>query len=494
MRFQRIRNFCQTLRFRLTLWNTAIVLVIMLVNLVAIRAGLELTIYQMVDEFLTEELNASASDLNRLSEQPDQLHARFNRQAMSHPRRRLFIQLLDNHGTLAWASEQSPPLNVLPSNARTFGVPATVDGHRVICRQVRLPSREALTLCVGCSLARAHWEIHRFTRMLVGVTILLLLIAPAGGYLLARQATRPIARIIHTTARLETTHLAERLPVRGTRDELDQLSQTINNFLDRIASYLCQSREFIANAAHELRSPLTALQSSLEVALNVDRSIEEYKDVLSVLLEECHHMGVLVNQLLLLAEGDAGRLRLCPQALRLDQIIANSREMFQVVAETNEVELTIRRLEPVLIHGDGNRLWQVVNNLLDNAIKFTPAHGQVSLDFWLDEARRQCVLEVTDTGAGIAPHDLPHVFERFYQSDKARQRENPSRGVGLGLSICQAVVAAHGGAIEVASTLGIGTTFTVRLPDCTRPDAVETPLAPPSRRRGMESERLSESA
>jgi heavy metal sensor kinase len=482
------------LRFRLTLWNTTVVLIIVLVNLVAIRAGLELTLSQMVDEFIVEELYAAASDLNRLGEQPDRLHAQFNRQATSHPRRRLFVQLLDQRGTLVWSSEQSPPSNVLPPDARTFGVPTTVGDHRIICREMPRPGQETLTLRVGCSLARARLDMRRFTRMLVGAAILLLLIAPVGGYLLAGRATRPLSHIINTTARLEPTHLEERLPIRGTLDELDRLSQTINNFLDRIATYLRQNREFTANAAHELRSPLTAFQSSLEITLNSDRSIEEYKDVLSVLLEECNHMRVLVNQLLLLAEGDAGRLRLHSQALRLDQIVANSLEMFQVVAEANEVELAVRRLEPVLIHGDGNRLWQVVNNLIDNALKFTPAHGRVSLDFWLDGPRRQCVLEVADSGTGIAPHDLPRIFERFYQGDKARQREHPSRGLGLGLSICQAIVAAHGGVIEVASTLGAGTTFTVRLPDCTRPDAVETPLAPSPRRRGAESERVAESA
>src|SRR5262249_54432985 len=114
---------------------------------------------------------------------------------------------------------------------------------------------------------------------------------------------------------------------------------------------------------------------------------------------------------------------------------------------------------------------QVVNNLLDNALKFTPPQGRVSLDLRLDEASRLSILEVTDTGTGIAPHDLPRIFDRFYQGDKARERSGPSRSLGLGLSICQAIVVAHGGTIDVASTLGRGTTFTVRLPDCTRPDA-----------------------
>jgi heavy metal sensor kinase len=372
-----------------------------------------------------------------------------------------------------------PPPDVLPADVLASDVPATVADHRVVSRTVNRPGRAALTVRVGCFLGQSHLELARFTRILMAVGIILLLVAPLGGYLLAGRATRPIARIISTTKRLDPSHLDERLPIRGTRDELDRLSQTINSFLDRIATYLQQSREFTANAAHELRSPLTALQSSLEIALNADRSVEEYKEVLAVLLEECGQMRVLVNQLLLLAEGDAGRLRLHSQALRLDQIITSSLEMFQVVAEAAGVELSTRRLEPAMIRGDGNRLWQVVNNLIDNAIKFTPAGGRITLDFRLDDARRQGILEVSDTGAGIDSHDLPHVFDRFYQGDKARDRENPSRGLGLGLSICQAVVAAHGGSIEVASTPGRGTTFTVRLPDCTRPGSTNTHAVPP---------------
>jgi heavy metal sensor kinase len=485
--------FLQTLRFRLTLWNTAVVLVLLVVNLAAIRAGLQIILSQRVDEFLNEELNLADLDFDRLGGEPEQLHSSYNRQATSHPRRHLFVQLFDDQGQLAWSSEQSPPAHLLTSTTASAG-PATVGEYRIVSRRVTLPGGQSMTLHVGCGLERAQRDLRGFTNILLAVGIFLLLIAPLGGYLLAGRATRPIAHIIRVTNRLHPAQLDERLPIRGTHDELDQLSQTINNFLDRIADYLRQSREFTANAAHELRSPLTALQSSLEIALNVDRTTEEYKEVLSVLLEECGQMRLLVNQLLLLAEEDAGRLRLHSQALRLDQIIANSLEMFQVVAEAAEVDLTARRLEPVMICGDGNRLWQVVNNLIDNAIKFTPARGRVAIDFYLDEHRHQCVLEVSDTGAGIAPQDLPYIFERFYQGDKARQRETLSRGLGLGLSICQAVIAAHGGTIEATSTLGKGTTFTVRLPDCTRPDSAEKLPSSSPTWRDVDSEDAAKSA
>jgi two-component system, OmpR family, heavy metal sensor histidine kinase CusS len=492
MRFERVNTFCQTLRFRLTLWNTAIVLIFLALSLVAIREGLQLTLAQMVDEFINEELYAAIRDADRLGDVPDRLHARFDHQATGHPRRQLFIQLLDNRGELLWSSAQSPPPDAFPPGELAFDAPKTVGEYRIICGPLLRPDPKGRTVRVGCSLERAHQDMNRFSHILAGVGLLVLLAVPVGGYLLAGRTTRPLSHINRTTARLDPMYLDERLPLRGTSDELDQLSGTINGFLDRIAAYLRQSRDFTANAAHELRSPLTALQSSLEVALNADRTTEEYKEVLSVLLEECGPMRVLVNQLLLLAEGDAGRLPLHAQALRLDQIVASSLEMFQVIAEAADVELMVCRLEPILIHGDGNRLWQMVNNLIDNAIKFTPPRGRVCLTLRLDAASRQGILEVADTGIGIAPQDLPRIFDRFFQGDKARERQNRSRGVGLGLSICQAVVEAHGGTIQVSSAVEKGTTFTVRLPDSLRPSLTDSAPASSSVPRGTPGDRVVE--
>jgi signal transduction histidine kinase len=234
--------------------------------------------------------------------------------------------------------------------------------------------------------------------------------------------------------------------------------------LDRIAAHLQQNQEFTANAAHELRSPLAAIQNTLEVTLNADRSPDQYQMVLAELLEECGYLRVLVNQLLLLSESDVGRLVLAREPLGLDQLVLRSVEMFQGVAEASGVTLQADRLEAVQVRGDANRLRQVVNNLLDNAVKFTSAPGTIRVEVRQDAAANMALLRVVDTGAGIAPADLPHIFERFYRGDKARDRERHVRGTGLGLSICQSIIAGHGGTIEVASTLGAGTTFTVRLP------------------------------
>jgi signal transduction histidine kinase len=261
------------------------------------------------------------------------------------------------------------------------------------------------------------------------------------------------------------------LPLRGTRDELDRLSATINSFLDRIATYLEQNREFTANAAHELRSPLAAIQSTLEVSLNNDRTIDEYKELLLEILEECESLGVLVNQLLILAESDAGHLQLGTEPMRLDEVVRKAIDMFRGVAEAAEVDLRMDRLDAVRIEGDAGRMRQVINNLIDNAIKFTPAGGRVDVSLTVNATAGQAVLSVADTGVGIPESDLAHLFNRFYRGDKSRHRGKEFRGTGLGLSICESIVAAHGGQISVASIPNRGTTMSVTLPIFRRRDA-----------------------
>ena len=257
--------------------------------------------------------------------------------------------------------------------------------------------------------------------------------------------------------------MEERLPIRGTLDELDQLSATINRFLDLLGDYLERNREFVANAAHELRSPLAAVQSSVEVTLNTDRTVEEYQDLLAEIADQCGQLRVLVNQLLLLAETDV-RSSVDRRPVRFDRLVEKSIEMFRGAAEERGIQLAGDLEDPLTLYADGDRLRQVVNNLIDNSLKFTAKGGQVDVSLHIEPVAHELILTVTDTGMGISPDDLPHVFERFYRGDKSRQRENLTSGNGLGLSICHSIVLAHGGTIHAESEPGRGTTFTVLLP------------------------------
>src|SRR5262249_4520016 len=328
---------------------------------------------------------------------------------------------------------------------------------------IELTKGPRLVIVDGASLENLHEDMELLTHVVFFTSGLILVLAPLGGAWLSGRATQPLAKIIETTADLRPSGLGERLPIRGTGDELDQLSLTINSLLDRIARYVEQKQDVLANAAHELRSPLAAIRTSAEVALAKTRSTEEYANLLGDIMEECSGLETLVNQLLLLAAGEAGNLILNPLPVDLTMIVRKSAAMFEGVAEAASIKLNVTGLAEMNVRGEGTYLRQAVNNLNDNAIKFSPAGAIVTVALSVAAESNEAVLTVSDTGMGIAADDLPRIFERFYQSDKARPRRG-RRGSGLGLSICHAIVTGLGGRISVDSTPGKGSTFRVYLP------------------------------
>jgi heavy metal sensor kinase len=473
MSFGRLKAWLRTLRFRLLLWNTAVVLLIVFPTLAGVREWLRYTQRHEFDEILKEDLLEVRLTLSQSYPDWERFFQAMNRKAQGHAHRHWFVQIVDAEGGPLWSSASTPGVSTLSrlseptrqaaeGNLRTFNDES--DPYRLIEGGLELPNLPPLTVRVGSSLRDRDADVELLTRTMLLVAILILVLAPLGGYWLAGRATRPLAQIIDRTARLRPSNLDERLAVRGTGDELDRLSVTINGFLDRLAVYLEQRHDFIANAAHELRSPLTAIHSCAELALSGDRTPEEYQALLGDVAEECERLGRLVNQLLLLAEGDCGRLTLDLKPVRLDAVVRKAVTMFHGVAEAREVRLASSRLEPATVRGTEDHLRPLVQNLIDNAVKFTPAGGQVEVSLRADVAVRRAVLRVADTGVGIPANDLPRIFERFYRGDRSRSREKEAPGTGLGLSICQAVVTALGGTIRVESGPGQGSVFTVELP------------------------------
>jgi heavy metal sensor kinase len=461
----RRKEFFGSLRFRLTVWNTAVVLLMVIVTLWGVRGGLSLILWNEADKQLVEDAEEVARAYEHLYPNLDEIHAQFDRKAIVHTYRSLHIRIFDPQHELLWTSSVNAPEKPFSTKYLAYGLtPVTVEQYRLVHADITKAGIPPVTIRVGMTFAPLEEDIALITRLLYAVGSAALLVSPLGGFWLAGRATRPIAQIIDTTNRLRPTGLDERLPLRGTGDELDRLSATINSFLDRIAAYLRQNREFTANAAHELRSPLAAIQNSLEVSLSSDRSVEEYKEMLADLLDECAGLRGLVNQLLLLAESDSGRLQPGTENVPFDQVVQRGYDMFLGVAETARVEMRLGRIEPVFVSGDSGRLRQVVNNLLDNAIKYTGAGGTVLIGLRSHPEDGTARLTVRDSGIGIPADQLSHIFDRFFRVDKARQRDHQARGLGLGLAICQSIVATHGGRIEVESAIDRGTAFTVILP------------------------------
>ncbi len=289
---------------------------------------------------------------------------------------------------------------------------------------------------------------------------LMVSLAALGGWILARGSLQPVTEITQAARQISAQGLNQRIPVRGVKDELDELAQTFNEMLERLQASFEQARNFSFDAAHELRTPLTAMRGEAEVALLRHSSAEELRQVLRSNLEEINRITAIVNDLLTVAQGEAGALEVRRETVALSDLAGSIVETVQVLAEDKKVTLEASIEPGVRVTGDSIRLSQLMLNLLDNAIKHSSPGQTVRL--LLEKNGGGPTLKVEDSGCGIAEKDLPHIFDRFFRTDRSRSRQVP--GSGLGLSISKWIVDAHGGSISVASKLGSGSVFTVQLP------------------------------
>jgi signal transduction histidine kinase len=469
---ERLKKLTATLRFRLMVWMILVVFVLVVVAMLGVRQIYHTRLAEQFDQGLRADVQTLRQEIRRSYPDWERLHDALERIALGHPLQAWFAEVFEADGKKIVAAGLQPQLQTFVAEVSP---PVNVPPYRLLVERFEEDGYPVLFLRIGGYRQALEDDLRLLDQTMMTRSLIILLLAPLGGYILALRATRPIAWIIATAARLQPSRLHERLPIRGTGDELDQLSQTINGMLDRVAGYLERNREFVANAAHELRSPLAAIRSAVEVALNRPRTSEEYLSLLGEVMEECQYLSNLVNRLLILAEGDAGRLGARHQTTRLDKIVGESLDMFEAVAEAQNVRLQVEALDAVMVPGDEFHLRQVVRNLLDNAVKFNRRGGLVTVSLRTDAASRRALLMVHDQGIGIPPSDLPHIFERFYRGDKSRQRQPGRGGSGLGLAICQSIVHALEGHIDVASTPGQGSTFTVNLPLASEPSP-STPI------------------
>lgn len=313
---------------------------------------------------------------------------------------------------------------------------------------------------VGVSLENMYKTRRRFVLTMAAVFPLGLLLAGGGGWLLARRALRPVDHMTRAAQRISGEHLEERLQETGTGDELDRLARTLNEMLGRLDDSFRQVRRFSADASHELQTPLTILKGEIEVALRAPRTPEEYQRVLVSCLEEIERISRLVEGLLLLARADGGVLRMDLKPVDAAQLLAEVAAQMQKLAADQGVGLSLDTLEPVTICGDKEHLVRLLLNLIDNAIKYTPVGGRVTLS--LGREGSHALISVADTGIGLSPREQDQIFTRFYRAADARSQSGG--GAGLGLCIAHSIAEAHGGAIRVHSSPGQGSTFTVVLP------------------------------
>ena len=318
-----------------------------------------------------------------------------------------------------------------------------------------LPSGEVIW--VGCSIAPELHELNVTALKLAGVGGIILFFGLAGGWWISSRAIRPVENISATAVKISAGDLSQRINTAETESELGQLATVLNSTFDRLESAFAQQKQFASDAAHELRTPVSVILTQTQAALNREREAGEYKQTIEACQRAAQRMRKLISALLELARLDAGQEQM--KHLRFDfaKAVADCIELIRPLADERGIKL-VTELSSLEIAGDSGRLGQVVTNLLTNAIEYNHDGGEVKVALKLENG--MAVLTVSDTGQGIAAEDLPRVFERFYRADKSRSSGN----AGLGLAICKAIVAAHGGSMDVTSEENAGTTFTVRLP------------------------------
>jgi signal transduction histidine kinase len=312
---------------------------------------------------------------------------------------------------------------------------------------------------VGKSTEARDDLLSRFRATLGIVTLLIVVIALTGGWLATQSALFPIRRLSQAVQQIIRTGRTDaRVPLEGTGDALDELTSLFNAMLDKIEGLVTAMRGALDNVSHDLRTPLTRLRGTAELTLASPPNLERYREALADCVEESDRVLVMLNTLMDISEAESGTLQLHREPVPLADVVARAVDLYRDVAEAKGVALAADAPPDIVVVADRTRLEQVAANLLDNALKYTPAGGRVDVE--VRRAAGAAILRVRDTGPGIPPDELPRIFDRLFRGDTSRTE----RGLGLGLSLVKAIVEAHDGTVDVVSEPGRGSVFTVTLP------------------------------
>ena len=379
------------------------------------------------------------------------------------------IQIMDSSGRVGAKSSDIEAENLSASFGtleRAFAgevVYETVQKGGPRLRLVTIPiidNKKVISLVqVGTSLEEFDDTMRRLLIILVVGIITSVSLTTGVGYFMAKKALRPVDKIRKAAVKISSRNLEEFIDIGARRDELGKLAETFNAMTSRLRDAFQRINQFSVDVSHELKTPLTILKGSTEVALRKERGREEYRALLASHLEEIDRMSQIIDDLLLLSKADTGKIQLNLSDIDLKDLILQVYMGMKMFAEKKDVELIVDELYDVRLKGDELKLRRMLWNIVENGIKYTNGGGRVEISSASDNG---CVrINVRDTGVGIADEDIKYVFDRFYRADRARKRES---GTGLGLSISKWIAEAHRGAIEVESRPSSGSLFSIKLP------------------------------
>ena len=462
----------RSIRFRLIIWYAGLLIVVFILLGNLMHAGLKRYLEQSLATAQTRRARQIAETLLASVGRTGEAHVVNEINSWFAPETSdRFIRITrDNQSTLYVSSNPTDmsfdashlPLHSEPSKTGSWRKHKVPPNNELLIASVPYltPDGKGYLVEVGASLQPVREVLHRLI-ILLGFTLAAGVVAAiSGGYFLVRKALAPVDQIASSAEQITLHNLKERLPVASTGDELERLAVSLNHMIARLEEALEHNRRFIADASHELRTPLTIICGELENIVGETGRTPEVQQTAASVLEEAQRLARIVAGLFAVSRLDAGEAQQECVPFDLAELAQSTAEQMCLLAEDKEISITTHASEKVVVEGDRARLKQVVVNLLDNAIKYTPAGGRVRLT--IKSANNQAVLEVEDNGIGIPAEAQTHIFERFFRVDKARSRE--MGGAGLGLAIVKSICTAHGGQVVFQSTAGMGSCFKVELP------------------------------
>ena len=457
-----------SVRTRLTLWYAAVLALSLIAFAVLVYYAAASISYARQDELLRSTATTVASAYVQELEE-EQSVAKANDVVLAQtvfPNR--YVEVVDADGhVVAWSTNLAGHQLTIP--ARNLSEARQRGESFLVLNELRVSvvplsanfSKQLGFAIVAEPLSVIEEGLHRLRRYFLGGVPLILLLASVGGYFLARKSLSPIALMNQQTQRITAEDLSAQLDVANPRDEVGRLAVTINALLARLDAAFQEQQRFIADASHELRTPLAVLRGETEVALEHERASFEYKESLALIKDEAERLSRIVENLFILARQSVDAPSMMREMVRLDEVVSDCARAAQVLATQKGLRLKIAgSLREITLPGDDEMLKRMLLNLLDNAVKYTPAGGEITIAVGSQNGDAQII--VSDSGIGIPAADQPRIFDRFYRVDKARSRA--LGGAGLGLSIARWIVESHGGSLSVESVPGRGTSFKVELP------------------------------
>lgn len=458
---------------RLTLWGAGLTTLLIAFVSALLYLGMFYSMRSQIDAFLEGEIHEFMLTVRGHPNDDTFLEDYFRKELGVRTRNDLGFRLIDKNGEVFVSSAVKDELRGLwqapadwfRANPRvrcdTLQPNGARYGHRVCSLRTETGDGRICTAQSSYSLDQMNESLVRIRLIALAILVVTPFAAVGVGGFLARRSLRPVRRIIRTARSIGAQDLRSRIPLSGAGDEMDQLGVTLNEMLERIEEKVREIQRFTADAAHELRTPLTALRGSAELALLRLRSPEELRQTIEESIVQYDRLQRIADDLLLLARIDAREAIFKKEPVSLDAIVEDVRDLYAPIAEDRGLSLVVEEVNGIVVDGDGGRLRQVLGNLLDNAIKYTPAPGRVTMS--VGQKNGAAIIRVADTGIGIPESDLPKVFDRFYRADPARSASSVP-GAGLGLSICRSIIEAHSGTIQIESVPSSGTTVSVYLP------------------------------